>query len=124
MSLGVVEENDESKLQQMMGPDTDAELARLIEKTYNYIYSVEEKRTIRTINKVEDLFDSAPIMFDDTKVTAQLTRLKKIKQDANMLKGHVQVYNEQMAEQKHMREHIKFLIEKHDIRIDEEIERT
>ena len=44
----------------------DAELARLIEKTYNYIYSVEDKRILRMINKVEDLFDSAPINFDDT----------------------------------------------------------
>lgn len=43
----------------------NAELARVIEKTYNYIYSVEDKRTLRMVNKVEDLFESAPIMFDD-----------------------------------------------------------
>ena len=66
----------------------------MIEKTYSYIYSVEDKRILRTVNKVEDLFESAPITFDDTRVSAQLTRLKKIKQDANMLKSHVQIYKE------------------------------
>ena len=81
----------------------DAELARLIEKTYNYIYSVEDKRVLRMISKVEDLFDNAPILFDDTRVTAQLTKLKKLKQDANLLKSHVQIYKEQMAEQRHIR---------------------
>ena len=75
-------------------PEIDAELARVIEGTYNYIYSVEEKRISRMISKVEDLFDSNPIMFDDTRVSAQLTRLKKLKQDAGMLKSHVRVYNE------------------------------
>ena len=82
----------------MMRPDVDAELARLIDNTYNYIYSVEDKRILRMIGKVEDLFDSAPIMFDDSRVNAQLSRLKKLKQDANMLKSHVQIYKEQMAE--------------------------
>lgn len=73
-------------------------MGRLIEKTYNYIYSVEDKRMLRMVNKVEDLFDSAPILFDDSQVNAQLARMKKLKQDANMLKSHVQIYKEQMAE--------------------------
>ena len=85
----------------------NAELARVIEKTYNYIYSVEDKRTIRMVNKVEDLFESAPIMFDDSQVGQQLTRLKKLKFDANMLKSHVQIYKEQMAEQKHIRRQLR-----------------
>ena len=44
---------------------------------------------IRMINKVEDLFDNNPLMFDDSRVSFQLSRLKKIKSDANMLKSHV-----------------------------------
>lgn len=44
-------------------------MARLIEQTYQYIYSVEEKRMSRMINKVEDLFDSNPLMFDNSQVS-------------------------------------------------------
>lgn len=109
--------------------DTDempinAELARVIEKTYNYIYSVEDKRTLRMVNKVEDLFESAPIMFDDSRVSQQLARLKKIKFDANMLKSHVQIYKEQMAQQKHIRRQLRQIIEKHEIDVDQVIERS
>lgn len=97
----------------------NAELARVIEKTYNYIYSVEDKRTLRMVNKVEDLFESAPIMFDDSRVSQQLARLKKIKFDANMLKSHVQIYKEQMAQQKHIRRQLRQIIEKHQIDVDQ-----
>ena len=76
------------------------------------------------INKVEDLFDSAPILFDDTRVTAQLMKLKKLKQDANLLKSHVQIYKEQMAEQKHIRKQMRQIIEKHDINVQQVIERS
>ena len=72
----------------------DAELARLIEQTYQYIYQVEAKRIMRTTNKVEDLFDSNPMMFDYSQVATQLARQKKMKQDANMLLSHVQIYEE------------------------------
>ena len=46
----------------------DAEYARVIERTYQYIYSVEDKRMGRRINKVEDLFDNNPLSFDDCDV--------------------------------------------------------
>ena len=57
----------------------DGELARIIEQTYQYIYSVEEKRMARMINKVEDLFEANPLSFDDQQVAIQLERLKKLK---------------------------------------------
>ena len=78
----------------------DGELARVIEQTYQYIYSVEEKRMARMINKVEDLFEANPLTFDDQSVALQLERLKKIKQNANLLKSHVQIYDEQIVEQR------------------------
>ena len=46
-----------------------AELARLIEQTYQYIYSVEDKRLARHINRVEDLFEDNPLVFDDCEVS-------------------------------------------------------
>ena len=69
-----------------------AELERLIESTYNYIYSVEDVRVQRQINKVEDLYESAPLKFDAGTINSQLIRLKKLKQDADLLKSHIQVY--------------------------------
>lgn len=54
-------------------------------------------------------------MFDSETVSAQLTRLKKLKQDADLLKSHLQVYNEKMEEQKKCREFTQFIIEKHNI---------
>ena len=39
----------------------------------------------RMIHKVEDLFESNPLMFDDIQVSTQLMRLKKMKQSANLL---------------------------------------
>ena len=73
-----------------------AELARLIESTYQYIYSVEDKRMARRIGKVEDLFESNPMIFDASSVAQQLNKLKKLKQDADLLKSHVQIYEEKM----------------------------
>ena len=67
-------------------------MARLIEQIFQYIYSVEDRRIHRRIGKVEDLFESAPLSFDDSDVSMQLARLKKLKQDASMLKSHVQIY--------------------------------
>ena len=46
----------------------DAELARCIEQTYQYIYSVEDKRMGRRINKIEDLYENNPLNFDDCDV--------------------------------------------------------
>jgi len=46
------------------------DLTRLIEQTYNYIYGVEDKRMTRRILKVEDLFESNPLMFDASQVSA------------------------------------------------------
>ena len=54
-------------------------------------------------------------MFDSETVSAQLSRLKKLKQDADLLKSHLQVYNEKMEEQKRCREFTQFIIEKHNI---------
>ena len=45
-------------------PISQQELARLIESTYNYIFSVEDMRVQRHINKVEDLYQNAPLNFD------------------------------------------------------------
>ena len=75
----------------------------------------------RKINKVEDLFDSNPLNFDGSSVSHQLDRLKKLKQNADLLKSHVQVYQEKMVEQKHSREFNQFLIDKYqiDIKLDE-----
>jgi len=46
----------------------DSELARLIEQTYRFIYRVENKEVQRKIFKIEDLFDSNPLEFDDCEV--------------------------------------------------------
>ena len=40
-----------------------------------------------------------------------------------MLKSHVRVYDESMAEQKRIRENLAYIIEKHDIKVGQEIER-
>lgn len=37
-------------------------------------------------------------MFDDSQVSLQLDRLRKFKQNADLLKSHVQIYEEQMEE--------------------------
>ena len=103
---------------------THAELARLIEQTYQYIYSVEDMRIQRRIHKVEDLFESNPLLFDSETVSAQLSRLKKLKQDADLLKSHLQVYNEKMEEQKRCREFTQFIIEKHNIDTSKPVEVT
>lgn len=41
-----------------------------------------------------------------------------------MLKSHVQIYKEQMAEQKHIRRQLRQIIEKHEIDVEQVIERS
>lgn len=106
----------------MDGKITCSELQRLIESTYQYIYSVEDMRISRRIAKVEDLFTAAPMSFDTEKVSSQLLRLKKLKQNADMLKSHLEVYNEKMDEQKRNRELMKSIIKKHNIDVSKPVE--
>ena len=77
-------------------PMSSDELARLIEATYQYIYSVEEMRIARRIGKVEDLFNKNPISFESEKVNSRLMKLKKLEQNADMLKSYLQLYEEEM----------------------------
>lgn len=74
----------------------------------------------RKINKIEDLYENNPLNFDDCDVNRQLTKLKKMKQDAHLLKSHVQVYNDGMAQNKRMKKFMEFLIKKHNIDVDRE----
>lgn len=40
----------------------------MIQQVYQYIYEVEEKRVDKIVRKVEGLFDSNPIEFDELTV--------------------------------------------------------
>ena len=47
-----------------------------------------------------------------------------MKQDAELLKSHVQVYQDSMAENKRLNEFMQFLIKKHQIDVEKDSERT
>lgn len=79
-------------------PISGEELARLIEATYQYIYTVEEMRISRRIGTIEDLFAKNPLNFEAEKVNSQLQKLKKLEQNADLLKSHLELYDEQVAE--------------------------
>ena len=43
----------------------------------------------RHINRVEDLFEDNPLVFDDCEVSNQLARKKKMAENADLMKNHV-----------------------------------
>lgn len=49
-------------------------------------------------------------------------RLKKLKLNADLLKSHLDVYNEKVAEQKRNREFTQSIIEKHNIDVSKPVE--
>lgn len=67
-----------------------------IAEVYQYIYEVEERRIERKVLKVESLFDTNPLEFEDSTVRNRLERQRKEKQMAYLNKSHQQIYEEEM----------------------------
>ena len=87
----------------------------MIQQVYQYIYEEEDQRVDRKVRKIEGLFEMNPLEFNELLVDTRLERKRREKEHKHLYRSYQQIYEEEMAKAKAIRERMQFIIEKYNI---------
>ena len=91
-----------------------------VQKVFENIYAMEEKRIDRKVRQIEGLFDENPLKFDELSIDRALARKLKEKEQQHLFRTYEEILEEEMEKNKKIQEHLKSLIKKFGIKIDRE----